>query len=92
MGLNIRRLQDQFKKYTNPASRHSWLLQAKVVGPSCEAHKPCEEIWMYGLGMMQSWYGIAQQSDPIMEVGCDAIKWVSHAYDIAQSSEIALSK
>ncbi len=26
------------EKYTNPASRHSWLLQAKVVGPSYEAY------------------------------------------------------
>ncbi len=33
-------------KYTNPASRHSWLLQAKVVSPSYEANEPSKEWWI----------------------------------------------
>ncbi len=34
------------KKYTNPAYGHTWLLQAKVVGPSygTHIHLTCEEI------------------------------------------------
>ncbi len=35
-----------YTKYTNPASRHSWLLQAKVVGPSYEANEPSKE-WLF---------------------------------------------
>ncbi len=32
-------------KFTNPANHHSWLLQAKVVGPSYGGPEIFEESW-----------------------------------------------
>ncbi len=64
-------------KYTNPASRHSWLLQAKVVGPSYEGNEPSKESYCAIRCM--------QQPDLIMGIGDDAINWGIAQYVVSSN-------